>query len=305
MLRVIHTYEGNRLMTRDYRGDVRCVIDDAGTLEESTSYYPYGMPHGTGLLSSVQPYKYTGKELDRETGLDWYDSQARMYDPTLIVTTTMDPMAEKYYPMSPYLWCGGNPVKYQDPNGELIVLNMSDEQIDMYNSYIELLRQSKTFNQFYQQLEESKSFTMTITMTSEMDDNEVNTYNAQSKLVTVQQGGNLATLAEELYHGFQDFNQGLTDDNSEFEAKTATSYILGEAGLPNGCYATQYYFNEIYYIGSDNENLLDSDYFKDNYITIGNKFADYHKENTANVPTYYVPVKMIPKTLYNLFNNNY
>ena len=73
---------------------------------------------GTGLVASVQPYKYTGKELDRETGLDWYDSQARMLDPTTGRTTTMDPMAEKYTPMSPYLWCGGNPVNSIDIDGK-------------------------------------------------------------------------------------------------------------------------------------------------------------------------------------------
>ena len=116
---------GSHYFIADYRGDVRCVIDDAGTLEESTSYYPYGMPHGTGLLSSVQPYKYTGKELDRETGLDWYDSQARMLMPDLGRTTTMDPLAEKYTPMSPYLWCGGNPVKFVDPTGLFFTPNDS------------------------------------------------------------------------------------------------------------------------------------------------------------------------------------
>ena len=46
-----------------------------------------------------------------------YDSQARMLMPDLGRTTTMDPLAEKYYPMSPYLWCGGNPVKHTDKNG--------------------------------------------------------------------------------------------------------------------------------------------------------------------------------------------
>lgn len=32
-------------------------------------------------------------------------------------TTTMDPLAEKYYSVSPYAWCGNNPVKYIDPDG--------------------------------------------------------------------------------------------------------------------------------------------------------------------------------------------
>ena len=29
----------------------------------------------------------------------------------------MDPLAEKYYSLSPYLWCAGNPVKFIDPSG--------------------------------------------------------------------------------------------------------------------------------------------------------------------------------------------
>ena len=33
----------------------------------------------TSPTGSVQPYKYTGKELDRENGLDTYDFEARCY----------------------------------------------------------------------------------------------------------------------------------------------------------------------------------------------------------------------------------
>ena len=80
------------------------------TMVESNEYYPYG-----GLFSaaaSAQPYKYGSKELDRTHGLDLYDSQARWYDALTGRTTTMDPLAEKYYSLSPYLWCAGNPVKY-------------------------------------------------------------------------------------------------------------------------------------------------------------------------------------------------
>ena len=105
---------------KDWQGNVRAVIDEAGTLEEVNSYYPYGALMGTGTVSgggSVQPYKYGGKELDRQAGLDWYDSQARMYDPLLGRTPTMDPKAEEYYNFSPYIWCKGNPVNRIDPSG--------------------------------------------------------------------------------------------------------------------------------------------------------------------------------------------
>ena len=100
---------------KDYQGNVRAVIDGQGTLEEVNNYYPYGGLMGGGTLgnnASIQPYKYGTKELDRQNGLDWYDSQARHYDPLVPRFTTMDPMAEKYYSISPYAYCAGNPIKY-------------------------------------------------------------------------------------------------------------------------------------------------------------------------------------------------
>jgi len=105
------------VQVKDYQGNVRTVLDHNGMVVERNSYYPYG-----GLInaneSTFQPYKYSSKELDRENGLDLYDSQARWYDPMLPCTTTQDPLAEKYYPISPYTWCAGNPVSIIDPDGE-------------------------------------------------------------------------------------------------------------------------------------------------------------------------------------------
>jgi hypothetical protein len=40
-----------------------------------------------------------------------------MYDPVLGRWMTTDPLAEKYYSISPYAYCANNPVKYIDPNG--------------------------------------------------------------------------------------------------------------------------------------------------------------------------------------------
>ncbi len=50
-------------------------------------------------------------------GLDEYDSEARWFYPAIMRTTTIDPLAEKYYSISPYAWCGNNPVKFIDPDG--------------------------------------------------------------------------------------------------------------------------------------------------------------------------------------------
>ena len=51
-------------------------------------------------------------------GLDEYDSDARWYYPAIMRTTTMDPLAEKYYDISPYAWCANNPVRFVDPDGK-------------------------------------------------------------------------------------------------------------------------------------------------------------------------------------------
>ena len=96
--------------------DVRSVVRQDGTVVESTDYYPYGTPLTTA--GAVQSYKYGAKELDRMHGLDLYDSEARWYDSLLGRTSTLDPKSEKFYSLSPYTWCAGNPVKFVDPDGK-------------------------------------------------------------------------------------------------------------------------------------------------------------------------------------------
>ena len=59
-------------------------------------------------------------ELRLPERLDFYDSQARWYDPMLPQTTTQDPLAEKYCSISPYAWCAGNPVRFVDITGSKI-----------------------------------------------------------------------------------------------------------------------------------------------------------------------------------------
>lgn len=54
---------------------------------------------GAGAMG-VQPLKYGAKELDRENGLDLYDSKARWYDFATGTTTTQDPLAEIFWKLS-------------------------------------------------------------------------------------------------------------------------------------------------------------------------------------------------------------
>jgi RHS repeat-associated protein len=50
-------------------------------------------------------------------GYDTYDYGARGMYPALMRFTTPDPLAGRYYSISPYLYVANNPVKYIDPDG--------------------------------------------------------------------------------------------------------------------------------------------------------------------------------------------
>ena len=102
---------------QDHQGNNRVVVDKDGNVKETNHYYPFGGVFAS--TGSVQPYKYNSKELDTKKGLNWYDYGAREYDAVLGRFTTMDPMAEKYYAVSPYTYCVNNPIKFVDPTGML------------------------------------------------------------------------------------------------------------------------------------------------------------------------------------------
>ena len=103
---------------KDHLGDNRVVLGENGAIEQVNHYYPFGGLMGESMnLASSQRYKYNGKELDRTHGLDWYDYGARMYDPALARWMVPDPLAEKYYSVSPYSYCHDNPMNATDPDG--------------------------------------------------------------------------------------------------------------------------------------------------------------------------------------------
>jgi len=63
----------------------------------------------------ITNYKFNAKEKDEETSLYYYG--ARYYSPELSIWLSVDPMADKYPSMSPFMYCAGNPVRLVDPNG--------------------------------------------------------------------------------------------------------------------------------------------------------------------------------------------
>jgi RHS repeat-associated protein len=95
------------------------VVDAKGVVQQVTNYYPFGAPYADAsatLNTSLQAYKYNGKEFDNMHGLNTYDYGARQYNPVTARWDRMDPLCEADYGVSPY--CVNNPVRFIDPDGQ-------------------------------------------------------------------------------------------------------------------------------------------------------------------------------------------
>lgn len=107
---------------KDHLGNVRLSYDKNALIQEENNYYPFGLKHKGYNGSSLSTndglkYKYNGKELQEELGLNMYDYGARNYDPTLGRWMNLDPLAEISHKLSPYNYVKNNPLNLTDPSG--------------------------------------------------------------------------------------------------------------------------------------------------------------------------------------------
>ena len=108
---------------KDHLGNTRVnFIEDASgnaSIQGEDHYYPFGMTFD-GMSVSVgteNKYRYNGKELQDDMGLDWYDYGARFYDPAIGRWHVVDPLASKYPCISGYAAMNNNPIFFVDPDG--------------------------------------------------------------------------------------------------------------------------------------------------------------------------------------------
>ena len=123
----------------DHLGSAQFVTDWRGKQYEHIEYTPYGELWIEEVAAGLDklPFRFTGKEMDEETGLYYYG--ARYLDPKYSRWLSGDPALGEYIPSAGadtsklagmggvyntvnlhlYHYAGNNPVKYMDPDGKI------------------------------------------------------------------------------------------------------------------------------------------------------------------------------------------
>lgn len=142
---------------KDHLGNVRLSYKNVGTttpslqIVEESSYYPFGLKQkvaGEILNQTGYKYKYNGKELQDELGLNFYDYGARNYDPALGRWMNIDPLAEQMRRHSPYNYAFNNPVYFIDPDGMapndwINYTGQNGQQQIVYNSSVKTVAEAE------------------------------------------------------------------------------------------------------------------------------------------------------------------
>jgi RHS repeat-associated protein len=110
---VVHYYFNDHLNTTDI------VTDAVGNILKESDYYPYGGEIPV-IGSDPNRYKFTGKERDTESGLDYFG--ARHYASTMGRWMVPDKPFDDQAPSDPQSWnlysyVRNNPLRFTDPNG--------------------------------------------------------------------------------------------------------------------------------------------------------------------------------------------
>jgi RHS repeat-associated protein len=97
----------------DGLGSIVVLTNAAGSVVQTYSYDSFGNITPSGSIN--QPYTYTAREYDYETGLYYY--RARYYDPKAGRFVTRDPIGFEGGDVNLYGYVKNNPISFVDPYG--------------------------------------------------------------------------------------------------------------------------------------------------------------------------------------------
>ncbi len=108
----------------NHLGTGTLITDVTGEVYQFFLNLPYGETMiEQGGYDYDNPYKFNGKELDQETGLYYYGArygacpERSRGDPETSIFLSVDPLAEKYPSINPYVYTMANPINLVDPTG--------------------------------------------------------------------------------------------------------------------------------------------------------------------------------------------
>lgn len=102
----------------DHLGSTTLVTDSAGAVAERSIFFPFGLTRYRETPGLSAAYRFTGKERDQVSGLDYFE--ARYYAPVIGRFVSVDPLAPKpggSQALHLYAYVKNNPMAFIDPRG--------------------------------------------------------------------------------------------------------------------------------------------------------------------------------------------
>jgi RHS repeat-associated protein len=127
--------------TQDQIGSTRIVTDDAGAVVYAAAHDPYGGIQETWANAFDPKRKFSDKERDEETGLDYFG--ARYYANASYRWVSVDPVLTERALNDPQEWnlysyCKNNPLAFRDPDGKVafpgnVALLITPSMLKLFN----------------------------------------------------------------------------------------------------------------------------------------------------------------------------
>ncbi len=113
----------------NHQGSITHLTDNSGVVANSYVYGSYGRRLSV-VEGVIQPYSYTGREYDDESGLYFY--RARYYDQSTGRFLSEDPIGLEARDQNLYRYVFNNPVNSVDPSGQFVVVPFYKDSFEQF-----------------------------------------------------------------------------------------------------------------------------------------------------------------------------